>query len=225
MPTINVYDTSGKKLSKMTLPKEIFGVKPNEFLIAQAVRVYLANQRKAKPKTKSRSEVQASGRKIWRQKGTGRARHGDRKAPIFVKGGIAHGPTGEEDFKLKMSQKMRRLALFSSLSSKCKGKEMIVLDGLEKIKPKTKEMAKVIQKLKLKNQKDDSKELGKAKLKISFVLPSVIENIIRAGRNIPHVSFLQANLLNTYEVLNGGMLVFMKPSIKVLKDTFLKKNS
>lgn len=211
MPTIDIYDTNGKKLKKMTLPKEIFGVKPNEFLIAQAVRVYLANQRQASAKTKSRGEVKASGRKIWRQKGTGRARHGDRKAPIFVKGGIAHGPTGMENFKLKMSKKMKKLALFSALSSKFKDKKVIVIDGLEKIKPKTKEMGKITKNLKL-----------KAKGKITFVLPSVIENVIRAGRNIPDAGFLQAKLLNTYEVLNGGMLVFMKESVGAMEETFLK---
>ena len=209
---VDVYSTNGRKLSKITLSKEIFGVEPNKVLMAQAVRVYLANQRKAKAKTKGRSEVRGSGKKIWRQKGTGRARHGDRKAPIFIKGGIAHGPTGKENFKLKMSKKMKRRALFSALSNKFKSKEIIVINGLDKVKPKTKEIVKIIKGLKL-----------GTKNKITFVLPSVIDNVIRAGRNISNVNFLQARLLNTYKILNGGFLVFMKPSVKAIEETFLRR--
>lgn len=219
MPTTTVYDTKGKKVSAIRLPDKIFKAKINEPLMAQAVRVYLSNQRKAKAKVKTRGEVNLSGRKIYRQKGTGRARHGDRKAPIFVKGGKAHGPTGQQNYKLKMNKKMKRLALFSALTSKLKDKEIIIVDDLEKIKPKTKEMVKIIKNLKLKVKSDNSK------FKITFVLPEVMENVIRAGRNIPGVKLSQARLLNTYEVLNGGKLIFMKKSINVLKETFLKHGS
>lgn len=207
MARIDVYNTKGEKKGKIQLPKEIFGAKINEQLMAQAVRVYLANQRKARPKTKARGEVAGSGRKIYRQKGTGRARHGDRYAPIFVGGGIAHGPRGGVK-RLKMSKKMRRLALYSALTSKLKEKNLIVIEGLEKIKPKTKEMAKIIQNLKLEG-------------KILLVLPEKIENVIRAARNIANLKLRQANILNTYKVLNGGKLILTKPSIKKLKETFL----
>lgn len=210
MPRVDVLATSGKKVSTISLPKEIFGVKVNEDLIAQAVRVYLANQRKAKAKTKRRGEVAGSGRKIWRQKGTGRARHGDRYAPIFVGGGVTHGPTGREVWKLKLSKKMRRQALFSALTSKLKEKDVIVVTGLEKLRPKTKEIGEVLQRL------TQSK-------KATIILPKKIENIIRAARNIRGVNLTQANLLNIYEVLNGGTLIFAKDSIEVLKETFLKE--
>lgn len=207
MPKVNVYNTKGETTGKVTLPKEVFGAKINEQLMAQAVRVYLANQRRARAKTKARGEVIGSGRKIYRQKGTGRARHGDRYAPIFVGGGIAHGPRGEVK-RLKMPKKMKRLALFSALTSKLKAKNVIVMKGLEKIKPKTKEMAKIMQNLKLEG-------------KMILILPEKIENVMRAARNIANLKLIQANLLNTYEVLNGGKLIFARDSIKKLKETFL----
>lgn len=210
MPKVNVLATNGKKVGTIKLPKEIFGARINEDLIAQAVRVYLANQRKARAKTKRRGEVVGSRRKIWRQKGTGRARHGDRYAPIFVGGGVAHGPTGRENWKLKLSKKMRRKALFSALTSKLKDGEVIVVTGLEKVKPKTKEMVGVLQKLTQKG-------------KLTIVLPKRTENIIRAARNIKGVNLAQASLLNTYEVLNGGTLIFTKGSVDKLEEVFLRK--
>ena len=208
MPRIDIYDTTGKKTSKIQLPKEIFEAKINKQLMAQAVRVYLANQRKARAKTKSRGEVVGSRRKIYRQKGTGRARHADRYAPIFVGGGRAHGPKGKEVHRLKMPKKMRRLALFSALTSKLKEKNIIIVEGLEKIKPKTKEMVKIMQIFKLEG-------------KVLFIQAKKIENIIRAARNIADIKLMQANLLNTYEVLRGRRLILTKDSIKTLKETFL----
>lgn len=207
MARIDVYNTKGKTTGKIQLPKEIFEAKINEQLMAQAVRVYQARQRKARAKTKKRGEVAGSGRKIYRQKGTGRARHGDRYAPIFVGGGIAHGPKGESK-RLKMPKKTKRLALFSALTIKLKEKNIVVISGLAKIKPKTKEMVKVMKNLKLKG-------------KILLVLPEKIENVIRAARNIAGVKITQTNRLNAYGVLNGGRLVFAKDSIKKLKETFL----
>jgi len=211
MPPVDVFTISGTKSGKLDLPKEIFAAKVNPELMAQAVRVFLSNQRKAGAKTKSRAEVAGSRRKIWRQKGTGRARHGDRYAPIFVGGGVAHGPTGKENYKLKMSKKMKRQALFSALTSKFKDEAIFVVKELGQVEPKTKLMAQVL------------KKVG-GNERVLLILPGEIENVIRAARNIKGVSLITANLLNTYEVLNGGRLVFMKEAIDKLKETFLKKN-
>lgn len=210
MPKADLLTITGRKSGKIDLPKEIFAAKINESLMTQAVRVYLSNQRRAKAKVKTRGEVRGSRRKIWRQKGTGRARHGDRYAPIFVGGGRAHGPTGKENYQLKMSKKMRRQALFSAMTSKFKEDEILVVKGLEKVEPKTKEMAGVLEKL----TKDR---------KLTIILPEVIENVIRAARNIKGISLAQANLLNTYQVLNGGKLILMKESVDKLKETYLKR--
>lgn len=217
MPKVDILTITGRKSGKIDLPKEIFAAKVNDQLMAQAVRVYLANQRRAKAKVKTRAEVKGSRRKIWRQKGTGRARHGDRYAPIFVGGGRAHGPTGEESYKLKLSKKMRKMALFSALTSKFKQDEILVVKGLEKVEPKTKKMVEILKKL-TKNWKLETRNW-----KLTIVLPEVIDNVVRGARNIKGVSLTQANLLNTYRVLNGGKFILMKESIDKLKETFLKK--
>ncbi|MBU3956864.1 50S ribosomal protein L4 [Patescibacteria group bacterium] len=214
MPKADLYTITGRKSGQLSLPKEMFGVAINKQLMAQAVRVYLSNQRKARAKTKTRAEIRGSRRKIWRQKGTGRARHGDKYAPIFVGGGRAHGPTGKENYKLKMSKVMKKKALFSALTSKLKDKEVIAIKGLAKIEPKTKVMAKTITGLPLKEKK-----------KILLVLPSILDNIIQAGRNLAGVELTQANQLNTYQVLKHDQLVFMEESIEKLKETFLGKKA
>jgi large subunit ribosomal protein L4 len=215
MPKVDLYTIGGTKSGKIELPSKIFAAKINEPLMAQAVRVYLSNQRRAHAKTKTRGEVARTKAKWYRQKGTGRARHGSRAAPGFVGGGVAHGPKGDQKFELKMPKKMKRLALFSALTTKLKDGEIMVVKGLEKVEPKTKKMLKIMKNLKLKTKND------KEKLKISFILPTRLENVIRAARNIQGVNLTQANLLNTYEVLNGGKLIFMKESIDKLKETFL----
>ena len=140
---ISVYSTAGKVLESMTLPKEVFDAKINNNLMTQAVRVYMANQRRGTVKTKTRGEVKISTRKIYRQKGTGRARHGAKSAPIFVGGGVAFGPR-QRDYSLKLNQKSRKAALFSALSSKLKDGEIKIVTGLEKLEPKTKKMADVL---------------------------------------------------------------------------------
>jgi len=213
-----VYNTKGeKRKSKISLPKEIFGAKINKPLMAQSVRVFLANQRQAPAKTLRRGEIKASGRKIYRQKGTGRARHGDIKAPIFVKGAKAHGPTGKQNFKIKVSKKMRKKAFFSALASQLKEKNIFIVAGLDKIEPKTKKMADFINLFKKKVFKK-----GKSK-KITIVLPEVLKNIIKAGRNIQNVNLVQARQLNTYTILNSDKIIILDKSVKVLKETFISK--
>ncbi|MGB9911422.1 MAG: 50S ribosomal protein L4 [Microgenomates group bacterium] len=217
MPKVDLFDTKGNIVGKFELPKEIFGIKdPKPELIAQAVRVYLANQRKAGAKVKTRSEVNRTKSKWYRQKGTGRARHGSRSAPIFVGGGVAHGPTGEENYKLEMPKKMRRKALFSALTLKLKDKEILVVKGVEKIKPKTKEMWEILKNLKIFTPKSSPKTL--------LVLPQILENIILSARNIENMDILLAENLNTYQVLSHRYLVFLPESVEKLKEVFLKKN-
>lgn len=211
--SINVLTTDGKADGKVTLPGEIFGERINNVLLAQAVRVYLANQRQGNASTKSRGEVDGSTRKIYRQKGTGRARHGGVRAPIFVKGGIAHGPK-PRDFGLSLPKKMKRKALFSALSAKVKDSQVIVLSGLGDLKPKTKVFAEMIKKL-----GTDSK-----KPKFLFVTAEDAVATKRAGRNIQGVSFTSVRLLNTYEVLQTKQLVLDKGVIDEMKKAYLGKD-
>jgi len=203
-----VFGLTGKEKGKLSLPKEVFAVKINPVLMAQAVRVYLANQRKATAKAKTRGEVNGSGRKIWRQKGTGRARHGDRYAPIFVGGGVAHGPRGNQNYRLKLPKKMKRAALRSALTAKLKEKEIVLIDGLKKIDPKTKVAKEVLTKV-LKDQLDQKKDC-------LLVLPEKWEKTIRAFRNLPFVDITPVDSLNCYSVLRHDYLIFSPEAIDKL---------
>lgn len=207
MPRVNVYATTGTATGKITLPDHIFAAKVRPILMAQAVRAYLSNHRLARAQARTRGEVSGSGRKIWAQKGTGRARHGDQYAPIFVGGGVAHGPVGNENYKLKMSKKMRQQALFSALTSKFKNEELIIVSGLAKIEPKTGKLVKIFGKLKI-----------NPPTKTTIILPKVLENVSRAARNIEGVKLALVNALNPYEILNGGKLIFMKEAVEGLKE-------
>lgn len=211
---LSVYDIKGAVVESFTLPAEIFGTKVNNPLMAQAVRVYLANQRRGTVKTKSRGEVSISTRKIYRQKGTGRARHGAASAPIFVGGGIAFGPK-PRDYSMKLNQNMRKVALFSALTSKLKDGEIKIISGLEKIEPKTKKMTAVIKNL----------DLGGKKQQFLLVMPKAgadFANVSKAARNITGVTVISSNQLNTYAVLANSRILFMKNAIDSLKETFLK---
>jgi large subunit ribosomal protein L4 len=211
--SIDVYGVDGKVSGKVSLPGEIFGEKVNKVLIAQAIRVYLANQRQGNASTKTRGEVEGSTRKIYRQKGTGRARHGGVRAPIFVKGGIVHGPR-PKDFGLSLPKKMKRKALYSALSAKVNDKQVMVLSGVEKLEPKTKVFVEMVSKLGLADKKQ----------KLLFVTTAEAAETKRAGRNIPGVSFTSVNRLNTYEVLNTKNLILLKDAVEEMEKHFLGKD-
>ncbi|MBU0619400.1 50S ribosomal protein L4 [Patescibacteria group bacterium] len=210
--TTSVYDTTGKKSGTIKLSKEIFGVEINKVLITQAIRVYLNNQRQARAKTKTRGEVAGSGRKIWKQKGTGRARHGSNTAPIFVGGGVAHGPKGTPPKRLKMSKPLRRQALFSSLSWQAKNQNILILKQTDKFPPKTKKANQLFTKI-----------LGKnlpASLLINYNL-SV--NFKKAVNNLPYLELLSVNQLNVYKLLKAKKLVFTPAVLEQMEKMFLTK--
>lgn len=208
-----VFDMTGKVIESMLLPGNVFGVKVNKKLMAQAIRVYQVNQRSGSANTKTRGEVTGSTRKIYRQKGTGRARHGGVRAPIFVKGGVAHGPKAH-DFSLSMPQKMRTKALFSALSAKTKDNELKVLSGLDGIEPKTKHFAAFLKGAALTNKKS-----------ILLVLPEKKENVTKAVRNIDGLTYLYATQLNTYEVLRNQLVLVTKDALGTLESHFAKEKA
>lgn len=209
----NVYSITGKVVGKVLLPGQLFDAKTNPTLVSQAVRVYLANQRVGHASTKTRGEVRGSTRKIWRQKHTGRARHGAIRAPIFVGGGVAFGPK-PRDYTLALPKNMKRKALIYALSAKIKNNSLRVIDGLEKVVPRTKTMVGVLSNLTKNDKKKD---------KILVVLPKRIENLERASRNIAGLTISQVRLLNTYEVVKADMLFFTKPAIEVLTKIYENK--
>ncbi len=197
--TISVVGIDGKVKGKMALPKELFGAKVNKQLLAQAVRVYLANQRVGGASTKTRGEVEGSTRKIYRQKGTGRARHGGIRAPIFVGGGIVFGPK-PKDFHLQMPSKMKKAALASALTSQLTAGNIIVVDGLETLEPKTKIFADVLRKI----------GLGKKTL---LIVPKDAEHIVRSTRNLATVENMVFQNLHTYAVLAHDKIIFTKHAL------------
>lgn len=205
---IAVYNQEGKELSQTLLPKDVFDIKPNPDLIHQVAVSQMANLRRAIAHTKMRSEVSGGGKKPWRQKGTGRARHGSTRSPIWRHGGIAFGPRKERVFKKKINKKMRRKALFMVLSAKAKNNLIFVLDSLEVKEAKTRLMSEIINKLPLK---------GNALL----ALPKFDKNIFRAAKNLPQVSVVEARNLNVLDLLSFKYLIMPKESIKVIKENFL----
>ncbi len=215
-----VYDAKGAKHGSISLPREIFGTKINNPLMAQAVRVYLANQRTGGASTKGRSDIDLTKAKWYRQKGTGRARHGAKSAPIFVGGGVAHGPK-PRDFSLKLPKKMKKASLYSALSQKASAGEIIILQGFSKTPPKTKNMDALIKKITGDSSKGRSASGRKKEtrtLLVTSAKPSELENVYRAGRNIKNLEILTANLINTYEILRNKNIFLMKESLEVLEN-------
>lgn len=204
-----VHGVDGKSAGKISLPQELFGAKIRKALLTTALRVYAANQREGKAKTKTRGEVEGSTRKIYRQKGTGRARHGAIRAPIFVGGGITFGPQ-PRDYSLKFSKKMKRMALASALTSQYQKGLIHIVDGLEKLEPKTKLVARALNALRL------------ARPTLVVVTPDA-RSVVRAGRNIAGVELIAANLLHPYAALSHKTMILTKQSIAVLKETFVKE--
>jgi len=202
-----IYGIDGKKQKTVELPSQIFAVTENKSLLAQAVRVYLVNQRQGNVKVKTRGEVVGSTRKIYRQKGTGKARHGAIKAPIFVGGGIAHGPK-QKNYHLKFNKKERKTALFASLTKKLKERKIFGLD--EKaltIKPKTKLFTNFLDQLKLSNKNN-----------LVILLKMEKNNLILAMRNVPGVSFVDVNSLNPYLILKSDNLIFLENALEVFEN-------
>jgi len=210
----NTYNQNGEKIGQMKLPSEIFDIEINPDLVYQVTVSQMANLRKTIAHTKTRGEVSGGGRKPWRQKGTGRARHGSIRSPIWRHGGVAFGPRKEKIFKKEIPKKMRRKALLMILSAKAKENLLILLDSLKIEKAKTKLMAKIIDNLK--------KKIKDFKGSLLIALPQKDETLYRAGRNIPDVGIVEARNLNALDLLSFKYLLMPKETIRVIKETFLK---
>lgn len=197
----SVLGVDGKAAGSITLPAEYFGQKPNRQLIAQATRVYLANQRVGNASTKTRGEVEGSTRKIYKQKGTGRARHGSIRAPIFVGGGIVFGPR-PRDYSLKFPKSLKRVALASALSLQLSEGNVIIVSGLTDLK-KTKEMARALT------------AVGRTKRTL-LVVSGQASMVSRAGRNIEGIDIQPVSDMHAYGVMTHGKIVFMKEAVAAL---------
>ncbi|MEW6006603.1 MAG: 50S ribosomal protein L4 [bacterium] len=204
---VDVLNIKGEKIEEIELNDEIFAKKPNPNTIYEANKAYLANQRRGTASTKRRGEVSGSGRKLWRQKGTGRARIGSIRSPLWKGGGIIFGPK-PRSFKINLHKKVRRNALISSLSAKALEKKILVIDSIDLKKPKTKVMDKIISKLNLK--------------KPLFVLSQRSPEFIKSTRNISNTHSSLAENLCSYYVLSHNELVITKEGIKRLEERLLR---
>ena len=210
---VPVYNQEGKEVGEALLPKEVFDVKLNSDLVHQVAVAQSANRRIVTAHTKNRGEVSGGGRKPWRQKGTGRSRHGSIRSPIWKGGGVVFGPRKDRDYSQKINKKMRRKALFMVLSSKAKEGNLVVIEDLKIETPKTKLIAEILNKLPVK---------GNSCL---IAVPEKNENLLKASRNIEKTRMMAASDLNVLDLLNFKFLLMPKDSIKQIKSTFLKTNN
>ncbi len=205
MPTVAVYNINGEQVGELALKDEIFGVEVNESVLHDAVVMQLANRRRGTHNTKTRSEVSGGGRKPWRQKGTGRARHGSIRSPIWRGGGVTFGPQ-PRDYSYSLPKKARKLALKSALSAKTNAGEIVILDELNLDQPKTRDMVKILNNLKV----DDA----------LVVTAGKDEAVEKSARNIPSVKPLYVDVLNTYDLLAYDKLVITKEAVTRVEEVF-----
>ncbi len=205
MANVKVYNMKGEEVGALELSDAVFGAEYNEPLIHQAVVTYLANQRQGTKSTLTRTEVRGGGAKPWRQKGTGRARQGSIRAPQWTKGGVVFAPK-PRDFSQKINKQQKRGALCSALSEKLRASELTVVDEI-KIQPKTKEMVKVLDNLKLDKR-------------VLIVVTESDEAVVRAAGNIPGVSTLMSNQINVYDIVANAKCVMTKDAIKKIEEAY-----
>jgi len=208
-----LYNQSAENIGTVEVQNSVFGLAMNKDLLYQVITSMIANKRQVIAHAKGRGEVRGGGKKPWRQKGTGRARHASIRSPIWKGGGATFGPTKERNFKKKINKKMARRALFMVLSSKAKDKQLFVLDNIILENPKTKELAIILKNL--------STLIGKNP-KALLVLPVMEDKIKRSSKNLPNFSAVEARNLNPLEILSYKYLVLLKDSVDSLNKTFNK---
>lgn len=208
---LDIYKIDGSKSSKKAeLNDAIFAIEPNEVVLYEDVRRHLANKRQGTAKTKERSEVTGSTKKMYRQKGTGNARRGDIKSPLLRKGGTVFGPK-PRDYGFKMNKKTRQLARKSALSLKASGDGIIVVQDFSFDEPKTSQVADILEALKVEGKK-------------ALILTAETDkNIYKSARNIPGVQVLEAYKPNTYQIMNADVLVIQESAVAGLENSVVSK--
>ncbi|MCL1795618.1 MAG: 50S ribosomal protein L4 [Clostridia bacterium] len=206
MPTVDLKNTQGKTVGQIELCEELFAAKVNPFAMHLVVRAILNGRRVGTQSAKTRSEVRGGGRKIYRQKGTGNARHHGRRAPIFVKGGVVFAPK-PRDYDISVPKKVRRLAMRSAFTSKASADEIIVLDKLTLDAPKTREMVQVL------------KNLGVTK-KALILVAEKDEQLLRASHNIQGVTIALVNTINVYEILRHDAFILTQDAVRRVEEVY-----
>lgn len=204
MPKVSIRNMSGADVGELELSDGVFGIEPNEAVLHQAVVMQQASARRGTHKVKNRAAVRGGGRKPWRQKGTGRARHGSIRSPIWVGGGVVFGPT-PRNYSFKLPKKVRRLAIKSALSAKVKEDGLIVLDQLRFEEPKTKNMVQVLKSL-------DARE------KALIVTKEKDDNTYLSARNIPGVTYIASNNLNVIDLLAHDTVIMTVDAVQNVEE-------
>ena len=207
MNKLSVLNIKGEKVGDITLNENVWGIEPNDAVLYDALTLARNNARQGTADTKTRSEVSGGGRKPWKQKGTGRARQGSTRAPHWIKGGIVFGPH-PRSFAKKMNRKERRLALKSALSYKVIESEMIIVDNFNLESGKTKEALTALNNL-------------KATKKVLLVVDELTDNVILATRNLQNVVLLEANEINTYDVVASDNMIITEKAVKAIEEVLV----
>jgi len=206
--TADLYNSKNERVGTVELPDRVFGVRWNADLVHQALRVQLANRRTKAAHAKGRSEVRGGGRKPWKQKGTGRARHGSIRSPIWKGGGVTHGPKKERSYELKINKKMRQLAIFSVLSRRLKDGEIKIVDSLPVNEPKTKSVSGLLSGFFGKNKNN--------KTSVLFIPQESNKNIYKASNNLKNIHALDSKSLNVYELLKYKTVLLNKEAVEII---------
>lgn len=212
---IKVYNQSAEAVNDLELSAKVFGVKPNNELLHQAVITSQANARQVLAHTKDRSEVSGGGKKPWKQKGTGRARAGSSRSPIWIGGGVTFGPRKDRNFKMKINQKMKQKALFMGLSDKAITGTLVVLENMDFSEYKTKAFNAIITAVEKKVLKDDRRD-------ILVVNDSKNEKAQYSGRNLKGVKIINLENINLLDILNYKNLLLTEAAVKILADRYSK---
>lgn len=206
MPKVALYNVSGQQIGDIDLDQNVFGIEINKHVLYEVIKNQLANKRQGTQSAKTRSEVRGGGRKPWRQKGTGRARHGSIRSPIWTGGGVTFAPK-PRDYSYKLPKKVKRLGMKSALSSKVVDNNIIVLDELKLSQPKTKNMVSILNNI-------------NSKKKALIVMSEKDENVIKSASNIPGVATALVNTLNVYDILNYDSFIITKDAVKKVEEVY-----
>lgn len=207
MPSVKVWKIDGSDAGNIELRDEVFGIEANESAIHQVVVAQLAANRQGTQSALTRAEVRGGGKKPWRQKGTGRARHGSIREPQWKGGGVVFAPK-PRSYRAKVNRKMKQLAMRSALSAKVAEKELVVVEEWNLVAPKTKEMVKALNNIKV----EDAKAL--------IVTPEVEEAVVRSAGNLPNVKTTFVGEINVYDIMNCEKLVLTKDAVKKLEEVY-----
>ena len=200
MPKVALLNQSGQNVGEVNLNDNVFGIEPNQQVLFDVVKAIRANNRQGTHKVKTRSEVRGGGRKPWRQKGTGRARHGSTRSPQWTGGGVVFGPT-PRDYTLKVNRKVRKLALRSALSQKVQSEKLFVLEGFNVEAPKTKTMVDILNNLKITD-------------KVLIILPEGDTNVELSARNIPNVVVSTVSQASVYDIMHSTVVITTQDAVK-----------